>query len=327
MADATLPRVSTAPAQPDRPAAPARLSRWFHRRGWMGAIVAIPYLWLVLLFLVPFGIVAAMSVATQTATAPPFAWGGEHPWISTASYERLLTDGLYLRGFLNSFGNAGVATVLCLLVGYPMALAIARADPGWRSILLMLVILPFWTSFLLRVYAWMGLLATNSWANRGLTAAWNAVAPAAWEVPHLALMNSNFATVLVIVYSYLPFMILPLYAALERLDPTLDEAAMDLGSRPGRVFLDVTLPLSVPGIVAGAFLVFIPASGELVIPSLVGDAGVPMIGRLISDDFGQARDWPMASATAVALLLLLVGPLMVYAWAEGRSGETRRAAP
>ena len=172
--------------------------------------------------------------------------------------------------------NAAVATALCLLIGYPIALGIARADPAWQSLLLMLVILPFWTSFLLRVYAWMGLLGTNSWFNRLLTGAWNGVVPPSWEVPHLPLMNSNFAVVLVTVYSYLPFMILPLYATLEKVDRTLDEAAMDLGSRPTRVFRDVTLPLSIPGIVAGGLPVFIPACDELIIPSLVGDASRPM---------------------------------------------------
>jgi putrescine transport system permease protein len=174
------------------------------------------------------------------------------------------------------------------------------------------VILPFWTSFLLRVYAWMGLMGKSSWFNVMLTDAWNFLVPIDWAVRSIPMMHSNFAVILVMVYTYLPFMILPLYASLERLDPTLDEAAMDLGSRPARVFLDVTLPQSIPGIIAGGMLVFIPAAGELVIPTLVGDAGSPMIGRLISDEFSQARDWPMAAAIAVALLLLMVVPTMIY---------------
>lgn len=308
------------PARTRRPG----LGRWFHRRGWMQGIIVLPYLWLVALFLVPFLIVLAMSVATRTPTAPPFGWGGENPVLNWGTYARLFSDSLYIRSFLTSVANAGLATVLCLLLGYPMALAIARADAAWRGILLMLVILPFWTSFLLRVYAWMGLLGSNSWFNRLLTSAWNGMVPAGWEVPHIPMMNSNFAVVLVMVYSYLPFMVLPLYATLEKFDRTLDEAAMDLGSRPARVFRDVTLPLSVPGIVAGGLLVFIPACGELIIPSLVGDASHPMIGRIISDEFAVARDWPMASAVAVALLVLLVGPLMVYFWAEGRAAEAPR---
>jgi putrescine transport system permease protein len=183
------------------------------------------------------------------------------------------------------------------------------------------VILPFWTSFLLRVYAWMGLLGANSWFNKGLTALVNAVLPAEFAIRSIPMMNSNFAVILVMVYSYLPFMILPLYANLEKLDRALNEAAADLGSRPWQVFRDVTLPLSLPGIVAGGLLVFIPASGELIIPTLVGNAADPMIGRVISDQFSSARDWPMASAVAVALLLLLVLPIMAYGHFEKRARE------
>jgi putrescine transport system permease protein len=183
----------------------------------------------------------------------------------------------------------------------------------------MLVVLPFWTSFLLRVYAWMGLMGKNSWFNTLATGLWNRIAPAGWEVTFLPMMHSNFAVVLVMVYTYLPFMILPLYASLERLDPTLDEAAMDLGSRPWQVFLDVTLPQSLAGIIAGSLLVFIPAAGELVIPTLVGDAAKPMIGRVISDEFASARDWPMASTVAVALLALMVAPTMIYSHYQARS--------
>jgi putrescine transport system permease protein len=212
-----------------------------------------------------------------------------------------------------------VATLLCLLIGFPMALALTRVSKSWRTILLMLVILPFWTSFLLRVYAWMGLLAKSSWFNAMLTDAWNFLVPIDWAVRSLPLMHSNFAVVLVMVYTYLPFMILPLYASLERLDPTLDEAAMDLGSRPSRVFRDITLPQSVPGIIAGGLLVFIPAAGELVIPTLVGDAGNPMIGRVISDEFSSANDWPMAASVAVALLVLMVGPMMVWSRYQARA--------
>jgi putrescine transport system permease protein len=189
----------------------------------------------------------------------------------------------------------------------------------------MLVILPFWTSFLLRVYAWMGLLGSNSWFNRLLTGWYNAVVPEEWALRAIPMMHSNFAVILVTVYTYLPFMILPLYANLERLDPALDEAAMDLGSRPAQVFRDVTLPQSWPGIVAGGLLVFIPAAGELVIPSLVGDAARPMIGRVISDEFAVARDWPMASTVAVALLVLMVLPTMLYGRAQARADERAAA--
>jgi putrescine transport system permease protein len=162
-------------------------------------------------------------------------------------------------------------------------------------------------------------MGSNSWFNRLLTEGWNWLVPQSWAVNSVPLMHSNFAVVLVMVYTYLPFMILPLYANLERLDPTLDEAAMDLGSRPFAVFRDVTLPQSVPGIIAGGMLVFIPAAGELVIPTLVGDSSSPMIGRVISDEFASARDWPMASAVAVALLILMVGPMMIYSHFESRA--------
>ena len=301
----------------------ARLKAWFDRNGWSDLIIGLPYVWLILFFLLPFLIVVAMSVATKTPTAPPFSFGGEHPWINLGGYARLFGDALYVRAFLISLMNAATATVFCLLLGYPMALALTRVSKSWRNILLMLVILPFWTSFLLRVYAWMGLMGKSSWFNAALTDIWNWVVPIDWAVKSLPLMHSNFAVVLVMVYTYLPFMILPLYASLERLDPTLDEAALDLGSRPWQVFLDVTLPQSIPGIIAGGLLVFIPAAGELVIPSLVGDAGAPMIGRVISDEFSSARDWPMASAVAVALLALMVIPTMLYSHYQARSEGTK----
>ena len=298
------------------------LARWFNRRGWSDMIIGLPYVWLLFFFLIPFLIVVGMSFATRTSTAPPFGFGGANPIFNLTGYARLFTDTLYIRAFVTSLGNAAVAMLLCLAIGYPMALGLTRVDKGWRSILLMLVILPFWTSFLLRVYAWMGLMGSNSWFNRLLTEGWNWLVPQSWAVSSMPLMHSNFAVVLVMVYTYLPFMILPLYANLERLDPNLDEAAMDLGSRPFAVFRDVTLPQSIPGIIAGGMLVFIPAAGELVIPTLVGDASSPMIGRVISDEFSSARDWPMASAVAVALMVLMVGPMMIYSHFQARA-ETR----
>ena len=298
---------------------PGRISQWFNRRGWSDIVIGAPYLWLLVFFLIPFVIVVGMSFATRTPTAPPFGYGGDNPVLNFEGYVRLFSDGLYLRAFLTSILNAFVSMVLCLLIGYPMALGLTRIDTAWRNILLMLVILPFWTSFLLRVYAWMGLMGKNSWFNGLLTDAWNLLVPLDWAVRSIPMMHSNFAVVLVMVYTYLPFMILPLYANLERLDPTLDEAAMDLGTRPFGVFWDVTLPQSMPGIIAGGMLVFIPAAGELVIPTLVGDAGSPMIGRVISDEFSQANDWPMASAVAVALLLLMVVPMMVYSHYQARA--------
>ena len=296
-----------------------RLARWFDTKGWSGLLIAAPYGWLLLFFLLPFLIVVAMSVATKTPTAPPISFGGDNPWVNLQGYVRAVTDTLYFRAFITSLVSAGIATVFCLLIGYPMALGLTRVSKSWRNILLMLVILPFWTSFLLRVYAWMGLMGRSSWFNAGVTDIWNALVPASWSVDFMPMMHSNFAVVLVMVYTYLPFMILPLYASLERLDPTLDEAALDLGSRPWQVFLDVTLPQSIPGIVAGGMLVFIPAAGELVIPTLVGNAASPMIGRVISDQFSSARDWPMASAIAVVLLVLMVGPAMLYSHFQAKA--------
>lgn len=299
----------------------AKMRKWFNRRGWIKITIATPYIWLTLFFLLPFVIVMAMSFATRTPTAPPFSFGGDYPVMNTDHYARLISDDLYIRAYLNSIGNATLATLMCLMIGYPMALGLTRVSRSWRNVLLMLVILPFWTSFLLRVYAWMGLMGTNSWFNKLLTGTYNWIVPSDMALRYIPMMNTGFAVVLVTVYSYLPFMILPLYANLEKLDISLNEAAMDLGSKPFRVFRDVTLPLSVPGIIAGSLLVFIPASGELIIPSLVGSSSRPMIGRVISDEFTSARDWPMASAVAVALLLLLVVPLMIYTYYDGKAHE------
>ena len=300
------------------------VAAWFHRRGWSDLIIGLPYLWLLVLFLLPFLIVVAMSVATRTPTAPPIGYGGDNPVINLHGYARLFHDDLYIRAFLTSLLNAAKAMILCLLIGYPMALGLTRVSKNWRNVLLMLVILPFWTSFLLRVYAWMGLMGKNSWFNGLLTSLWNWATPEGWAVSSIPMMHSNFAVVLVMVYTYLPFMILPLYSSLERLDPAMDEAAMDLGTRPFGVFLDVTLPQSVPGIIAGGLLVFIPAAGELVIPTLVGDAAQPMIGRVISDEFASARDWPMASSVAVALLLIMVVPTMIYSHYQAKADAGER---
>ena len=309
------------------PAKDGRVMRWFNVRGWSDLTIATPYVWLLFFFLIPFLIVVAMSFATRTPTSPPFSFGETGSLLDLRNFARLFQDDLYIRALITSVKNAAMATLLCLLVGYPMALALTRVSSSARNILLMLVILPFWTSFLLRVYAWMGLMGTNSWFNKLLTAAYNSMAPEDWAVRSIQLMNTNFAVVLVTVYSYLPFMILPLYANLEKLDLTLNEAAMDLGSRPFRVFLDVTLPLSVPGIIAGGLLVFIPACGELIIPGLVGNPSQPMIGRVISDEFASARDWPMAAAVAVALLVLMVGPMMLYAHYEAKAQEKKAMEP
>jgi putrescine transport system permease protein len=212
---------------------------------------------------------------------------------------------LYVSAWIYSIKVAFVSTMLCLMLGYPMAYAISRATPTYRSVFLLLIILPFWTSFLLRVYAWIGLLKTDGVINNVLQAMGIISEP-------LAMMNTSFAVYIGIVYSYLPFMILPLYSNLEKHDHTLLEAAQDLGAGPIRSFMRVTLPLSLPGVVAGSLLVFIPAVGEYVIPSLLGRTDQLMVAKLLSDEFFLNRDWPRASAVAIAMLLLLVVPIMIF---------------
>ena len=207
-----------------------------------------------------------------------------------------------------------ISTIVCLLIGYPMAYAIARANPAYRNTLLLLIILPFWTSFLLRVYAWIGLLKNNGLVNNILLQLGIIDQP-------IVMMQTDFAVYLGIVYSYLPFMILPLYANLEKLDWTLLEAASDLGCKPIKAFFKVTLPLSVPGIIAGAMLVFIPAVGEFVIPALLGGPDTLMIGRVLWDEFFGNRDWPVASAVAIAMLIFLVVPIMFFRHYQGKELE------
>jgi putrescine transport system permease protein len=275
-------------------------------------VVAVPYLWLTVLFLIPFIIVFKISFSESRMAMPPYAplieWrDGVIVGIKLyfANYRFLFTDRLYASAYLYSIKVAAVSTLWCLLIGYPMAYAIARATAAWKNLLLMLIILPFWTSFLLRVYAWIGLLKSNGVINNVLLGLGVIHEP-------LTLMQTDFAVYVGIVYSYLPFMILPLYANLEKHDTTLLEAAADLGARPWRAFLRVTLPLSIPGIMAGCLLVFIPAVGEYVIPSLLGRTDQLMIGRVLSDEFFANRDWPVASAVAILILVLLVVPIMLF---------------
>src|SRR5690625_4340206 len=281
------------------------LSLWLSGRG---AVSAVPYVWLLLFLLLPFVIVLKISFAESIIALPPFTplFGPDGSLQATIdNYHFLLTDDLYLLAYLNSLKIAAISTLLCLLVGYPMAYGIARASRACRHILLLLVILPFWTSFLLRVYAWIGILRNNVFINNTLQ--WLGV------IDHpIQMMNSDLAIYIGITYSYLPFMILPLYATLERLSPDLIEAALDLGCRPWKAFVTITLPLSLPGIIAGSLLVFIPAVGEFVIPSLLGGPDSLMIGRVLWDEFFGNRDWPVASAVAIALLLVLVIPIMLF---------------
>jgi putrescine transport system permease protein len=276
------------------------------RRTW--AVLALPYAWLALFFLVPFAIVLKISLAEQAIGIPPYTplleidEGGTRLHASLANYLFLLSDSLYFRAYLNAIKFAGFSTLCCLLLGYPMAYGIVRAPRAWRGFLLLMVILPFWTSFLIRVYAWIGLLKGNGLINNLLLSLGLVHEP-------LTLLNNAFAIYLGITYSYLPFMVLPLYAALERLDPALLEAAADLGCRPWQAFARVTLPLSLPGIAAGSLLVFIPAVGEFVIPDLLGGPDTLMIGKVLWDEFFTNRDWPVASAVAIAMLLLLLVPM------------------
>ncbi len=284
-------------------------------------VIAIPYLWLMLFFLIPFVIVLKIAFSDSRIGMPPYEpllqWAGAQVVqikLNLANFAFLVEDSLYWKAYLTSIWVAFVSTVFCLLIGYPMAYAIARASQTRRNVLLLLVILPFWTSFLLRVYAWIGLLKNNGLINNTL------IALGVIDEP-IQMLQTDFAVYIGIVYSYLPFMILPLYSTLEKMDLTLLEAAADLGSRPWKSFLQITLPLSRDGIIAGCMLVFIPAVGEFVIPSLLGDPGMLMIGKVLWTEFFNNRSWPVASAVAIALLLVLVIPFMVYEW-----GRLRREA-
>ena len=281
-------------------------------RAWRAFVIAVPFLWLLLFFLAPFAIVLKIALSEAVLARPPysplFEWGDDGSLAVRAGLQNflfLLRDDLYWKAYLNSARIALISTALCLLLGYPIAYGIARSSPAARNALLMLVILPFWTSFLLRVYAWIGILKNNGLVNNVLLAVGVIDEP-------ITMMQTDFAVYVGIVYAYLPFMILPLYARLARLDSTLLEAAADLGCRPLKAFFTVTLPLSVPGIVAGSLLVFIPALGEFVIPALLGGPDTLMIGRVLWDEFFANRDWPVASAVAIAALLLLVIPITVF---------------
>ena len=287
-------------------------------------VIAIPYLWLVAFFLVPFATVLKLSFSEAAVAQPPYLplaqWLDEAGQLSVqvrlnlSNYLLLFQDSLYFRAYLNSVRIAAIATVLTLLVGFPMAYAMARAPERWRPTLLMLVILPFWTSFLIRVYAWIGILKNEGLLNALLL--WLGVI----STP-LNIINTEIAVHIGIVYSYLPFMVLPLYANLEKHDPTLIEAAVDLGCRPSKAFWAITVPLAVPGIIAGSLLVFIPAVGEFVIPDLLGGSQTLMIGRTLWLEFFQNRDWPLASAVAVLLLLVLVVPIALFQRQQaGREG-------
>jgi len=284
---------------------------------WQRYAVAVPYLWLFVFFLAPFAIIFKISLADPILALPPYSPSFDsdgNPTMSLNNYAFLLSDKLYALTYLRSVAMAFVTTVLCLLIGFPMAYGIARASAATRSLLLLLIVLPFWISFLLRVYAWMGLLNNHGIINNLLL--WLGII----DQP-LQIMYTDFATAIGLVYSYLPFMILPLYASLERMDLDLVDAAQDLGATRSRAFWDITWPLARPGTIAGCLLVFIPAMGEYVIPYLLGGPDSLYIGRVLFDEFYSNRDWPLASAVAIILLLLLVVPIVLLQRAQARDEE------
>lgn len=301
---------------------PRRLKPWtsveksLARVGITGRMLVLiaPLLWLLVFFLVPLAVVFGISLANKQFGRPPYTplltseEGTVQLTLHLNNYIRLFTDNLYVAAYLSSIRIAAIATVITLLVGYPMAYAIARAPDRWRNILLMLVVLPFFTSFLLRVYALTGFMRGNGVINQFI---------GLFGFEPIVMMQTDFAVYVGIVYTYLPFMILPLYTTLVKLDVSLFEASADLGARPVHTFLFITLPLSLPGIIAGSMLVFIPAIGEFVIPSLLGGPETLMIGRVLWDEFFSATNWPRASAVAVAMLLVVVVPIMLLQRAQG----------
>ena len=284
---------------------------WLKGRGkWL--IILPPLLYLVVFFLIPFAFALVISLADTAVRVPPFTdilsispdWH-IHLTLNLGNFKYLFTDEVYGLSYYYSIKTAFFSTVICLALGYPMAYAISRTSKSTQGILLLIVILPFWTSFLLRVYALEGIIRETGLLNTVLLSLGIIHHP-------LQIMRTTLAVYVGIVYSYLPFMVLPLFATLEKLDHSLLEAAGDLGSPPWRAFVDVTLPLSVPGIIAGSMLVFIPAIGEFVIPTLLGGPNNLMIGRVLWDEFFGNRDWPVAAAVAIAFLVLLVGPIALY---------------
>jgi len=282
-------------------------------------VIAVPFWWLFIFFLIPFAVVAKISFSEAIIARPPYSplytWTDEGVLqlkLFFSNYAYLLEDTLYISAYWSSIKVAFFSTVIALLIAYPMAYYIARTSERRRNVLLMLIILPFWTSFLLRVYAWIGILKTNGIINNILMSVGITSEP-------IIMMQTNFAVYVGIVYTYLPFMILPLFTNLVKLDPSLLEASADLGARPMTTFFKVTLPLSLPGIIAGSMLVFIPVIGEFVIPALLGGPDTLMIGKVLWNEFFSNRDWPVASAVAVVMLVLLVIPIMLLRNAQNAS--------
>ncbi len=291
-------------------------------------LIGIPYLWLLVLFLIPFLIVLKISLSDYDISIPPYSpkfdlsagWEGIKDYLGSLDFENyafLADDPLYYTAYLSSLKIAAISTFLTLLVGFPIAYGMASAPEEWRPSLMMLVILPFWTSFLIRVYAWMGILSNEGLLNQFLI--WTGLIS-----DPLVILNTITAVYIGIVYTYLPFMILPIYATLEKLDGSLLEAAEDLGCTRISAFWLVTLPLAKPGIIAGCFLVFIPALGEFVIPSLLGGSDTLMIGKVLWEEFFSNRDWTVASAVAIILLLILVVPIILFQRNEQKQREAAK---
>ncbi|MBO6852136.1 MAG: ABC transporter permease subunit [Marivivens sp.] len=291
-------------------------------------LIGLPYLWLLALFLIPFGIVLKISLSDIALAIPPYTptldfsegLAGLGRFLAALDFENftwLTQDELYWRAYLSSLQIAVVATLITLAVGFPIAYGMARAPDEWRPTLMMLVILPFWTSFLIRVYSWMGILGREGVLNQVLM--WSGIIS-----EPLTILNTNTAVYIGIVYTYLPFMILPIYATLDKLDVSLLEAAEDLGCTRTSAFWLVTLPLARPGIIAGCFLVFIPTLGEFVIPSLLGGSDTLMIGKVLWEEFSANRDWPVASAVAVVLLLILIIPIVLFQRNQQRQAEAEQ---
>ncbi|TPL85353.1 ABC transporter permease subunit [Mesorhizobium sp. B2-3-13] len=288
-------------------------------------VIIVPYLWLLFFFLVPFVIVFKISLSQTAIAMPPYTpvldfrdgvsgfFAGFRD-LNFDNYVWLTQDALYFKAYLTSVVIAAISTGLTLLVGYPIAYGMARAPATIRPTLLMLVILPFWTSFLIRVYAWIGILKPEGLLNQLLLSLHVINQP-------LVILNTYTAIFIGIVYSYLPFMVLPLYSSLEKMDYSLIEAAKDLGCPPTAAFWKITFPLSLPGVIAGCLLVFIPAVGEFVIPDLLGGSQTLMIGKTLWNEFFANRDWPVSSAVAVILLLLLIVPIVLFQHAQARAQE------
>jgi putrescine transport system permease protein len=295
-------------------------SRFYNR-----LVIIIPYAWLLLFFLAPFFIVFRISLSTTAIAIPPYepvfaladGWSGFWSKVATFSFDNygyLTDDPLYFNAYVSSVMIAAISTFLMLLIAYPIAYGMAQAPRTVRPTLLMLVILPFWTSFLIRVYSWIAILKPEGLLNQLLLSLHVIDSP-------LIILNTSTAVYIGIVYSYLPFMVLPLYSALEKMDGTLIEAAQDLGCTPIQAFWRVTFPLSIPGVIAGCMLVFIPAVGEVVIPDLLGGSQTLMIGKTLWNEFNANRDWPVSSAVATILLLILVIPIVFFQNAQAKAEE------